>query len=209
MVAVALPLTDGERDRIAAAIAAAESRTSGEIVVVVAQASHRYLFEPTLIAAVAALILPAVLWLPGFVRDVATVYAAQLATFLVLLGLLLWPSAARCLVSRSVQREHAERFAEEQFRALGLDRTREGTGIMIFLSLAERYVRVLADHGIAARVAPQTWTGIVESLTGAIRAGRMADGLAEAVEACGAVLAEHFPRAADDRNELPDRVVEV
>ena len=46
-------------------------------------------------------------------------------------------------------------------------------------------------------------------MLGEIRQGRCADGMIAAVEKVGAVLAEHFPRADDDRNELSDRLIEV
>jgi putative membrane protein len=149
------------------------------------------------------------LWLPGFVRNVGVVYGLQLATFVVLLLVLLWPPAARSLVPARVRRENSERFAARQFHDLGLHRTRDATGVMIFVSLAERHVQVMADRGIDAKVAPDTWTNLVGDLAAAIRAGRLCDGLVAAIEASGALLAAHFPRAAGDRNELPDRVVEV
>jgi putative membrane protein len=42
-----------------------------------------------------------------------------------------------------------------------------------------------------------------------VRAGRPADGLVAAIERVGGVLAEHFPRSATDRNEIPDKLIEL
>jgi putative membrane protein len=201
--------SDSDRARVETAIRAAEARTSGELVAVVAAASERYQFEPTLVAAVAALLVPAVLWVPGITASLTTIYVAQLVVFAVLLPILLWQPVARWLVPQRVRRENAERLAQAQFQAQGLDRTEHATGVLIFVSLAEHHVQILADRGIDERVAPDAWNGIVEGLVAAIRADRMTDGLVAAIERCAALLAEHFPRRPDDRNELPDRLVEI
>jgi putative membrane protein len=68
---------------------------------------------------------------------------------------------------------------------------------------------IIADEAIAARVAPEVWGDAMHALLAEIRQGRVADGMIAAVEGVGAVLAEHLPRADDDANELPDRLIEV
>jgi putative membrane protein len=74
------------------------------------------------------------------------------------------------------------------------------------LSLAERYVRVIADDGIAAKVPQSDWQDVVDILVAHMRDGRIGDGFVAAIERCGARLAEHFPRAAGSRDQLPDRL---
>ena len=66
--------------------------------------------------------------------------------------------------------------------------------MLIFVSLAEHYVRIVADDGIAAKVDQSVWQGAVDVLLLHIRHGDMAAGFISAVEQCGEVLAEHFPR---------------
>ena len=86
----------------------------------------------------------------------------------------------------------------------GLVETRERTGILIFVSLLEHRVVVLADRGIHARVAEGTWDGVVARIVTGIRAGRAEEGLADGIRACGEILAGRLPGRPDDRNELPN-----
>jgi putative membrane protein len=73
--------------------------------------------------------------------------------------------------------------------------------------MAERYAEILADAGIADRVDASLWRGIIRDLTGAIRDGRIADGLMAAVQRSGAILAEHAPPRPGDEDELPNKVI--
>ena len=67
-------------------------------------------------------------------------------------------------------------------------------------------MRIIADEAIASRVAQPQWQGAIDALVDHMRAGLVADGLVEAIERCGSVLATHFPPTATSRNELPDRI---
>ena len=82
-------------------------------------------------------------------------------------------------------------------------------GVLVFVSVAEHVAVVIADKGIHDRVDPAVWADIVRDLTAHLADGRLADGLTAAIAACGRVLAEHFPPAPNDENELPDRLVEI
>ena len=202
-------LTDADRQRIREAIRAAEHRTCGEFVTVVARASDSYLATPILFAATAALVLPAIAWLIGFRQHPAELYLAQIAILIVVLLLLLWPPLTRLVVPRRVQRHRAHRLAREMFHIRGLHRTREGTGVMLFVSVLEHHVEIIADHGINAKVGPEDWRQIVDRFTSAVRQGQIGDGFVAAIGSCGELLSRHFPRAADDRNELPDHLIEL
>lgn len=198
--------SDAEELRISEAIAAAERKTSGEIVAVVTAASESYFYVPFMWAAIIALLVPWPLiyltWWPMHV-----VYFVQLATFLILV-LLLMPRSVRVgLVPRSIQRQHAHRRAVEQFLAQSLHTTTGRTGVMIFVSVAERYAEVLADSSINTKVEQGTWQGIVDHLTTDLGDGRAADGFVHAIEAAGALLAQHFPPGTADPNELPDHLI--
>ena len=93
---------------------------------------------------------------------------------------------------------------------IGAERRTHGrTGVLIYLSLAEHRAEIVADEAIASQVAPEVWGEAMATLISAIRSGHAAQGLIGAVEQVGAVLAAHFPRAEDDINELPDRLIEV
>lgn len=195
-----------EEARITEAITRAERTTSGEIVAVIAVESDSYLYAPFLWAAILALIVPwpfiYFTWLP-----VQWIYVVQLLSFLLILLLTLPPSVRMRLIPRSVQRLRAHRRAVEQFLVQNLHTTTGRTGVLIFVSVAERYAEVLADTGIDAKVPPGTWQSIVDDLTAKIGDGRAADGFISAIDAAGAHLARHFPPGTVDPNELPNHLI--
>jgi len=202
-------LSPDDRRRVEQAIRDAEARTSGEFVAVIARASDTYLFAPIAAAAAAAFATPFALWLLGVASAFAPLYAAQLAVFVALAALLRWTPATMLLVPRAVKLARARRLAHEQFHNLGLNGTRGRTGVLLFVSQAERYVEILADRGINEAVPPGTWEGVIADFTLKVRAGRSADGYIAAVTACGDLLARHFPRAPEDKDELPNVLVEL
>lgn len=195
---------DGER--IAAAIQAAEANTAGEIIAVVTAESSSYLYAPFMWAAIGALIVPWPLiqwtWWPS-----TWVFLAQLAAFLVLLPMLMPKPVRRMLVPGSLKRQMARRRAREQFFAQNLHMTENRTGVMIFVSVAERYAEIIADQAIHSKVKAGVWDEIVHGLTREIGSGRAGDGFVHAIEAAGRHLAEHFPPGALDKNELPNRLI--
>ena len=78
--------------------------------------------------------------------------------------------------------------------------------MLIFVSLAERYARIIADDGISARVPQSQWQAAVDALVAHMRAGRIADGFVAAIDLCGDELAKNFPPTETSRDELPDRI---
>jgi putative membrane protein len=199
-----MQITNADRAAIAAAIRAAEQQTSGQIVCVLARSSSDYSHVGVLWAALAALVSP---W-PMIIfteLSVQRIFFIQIAVFLATALMLSWPPVRMALVPRAVRRARAHRAAIEQFFARGLTHTRERTGVLIFVSLAERYARIVADEGIAAKVKNAEWQAAVDALTAHFRDGRLVEGFVAAIERCGAVLAAHAPpRGTGD--ELPDRI---
>jgi putative membrane protein len=201
-----MELGEPDRARISAAIHASEARTTGEIVCVLARTSSAHFSAlPVLVAAAAALALP---WLLMMLTALSLqlMLTLQVLLFLALLPLLSLPRARVALLPRSARRALAHRMAMEQFVSRGIARTQERTGILIFVSLAERYARIVADEGIAGRVPQAEWQGAIDALTAHMRDGRIADGFVAAIDRCGAVLATHFPSTGPERSELPDRI---
>jgi len=87
--------------------------------------------------------------------------------------------------------------------------TKDGTGILIFISVLERRVQLLADYGIAQKVDQDRWQQIVDKVTLGIKTNSLADKLSEAILECGELLEKDFPRASDDINELSDNIVQL
>jgi putative membrane protein len=194
-----------DRKRISGAIHAAEAKTSGEIVCVLAQASSDATALPILIAALAALALP---WLmvAFTAMPVNRILLLQVVVFFALAVLLCLPRVRIALVPRTARRAIAHRVAMEQFMIRGVGRKQDRTGVLIFVSLAERYARIVADQGIATRVPQSEWQAAVDALIAHISGGRIADGFIAAIDLCGRVLEQHFPRSETSRDELPDRI---
>lgn len=201
-------ITESEKKRISDAIRSAESRTAGEIFCVVARHSGDYRLVPIAWASVSALFTP----LPFIyltMWSAATIYLLQLTAFLVTALVLSHPRLRFHIVPRRAKHDRAHAEAMRQFFAQGLDKTEHRTGVLIFASTAERYAEIVADAGINEKVAPQIWDDAVAALVAAIKADRPADGFISAIEQCGSVLAAHFPPGALERDELPDKLLEI
>lgn len=194
-----------DHERIASAIRSAEARTSGEIVCVLARTSSHTTALPVLIAAVAALVLPWLL-MTFTAMTVHRILSLQVIVFLALLALLCLPRVRVALMPRKARRAIAHRVAMEQFASRGIARKKDGCGILIFVSLAERYARIIVDDEIAARVPQSEWQAAVDALVAHMRDGRIADGFIAAINVCGNELARHFPRTTTSNDVLPDRI---
>ena len=155
-------ISEQDRERISAAIRAAESKTSGEIVCVLAQTSSDATGLPILLAALVALALP---WLlvAFTAMSVHRILLLQAVVFFVLAVVLCLPRVRVALVPRAARRAVAHRVAMEQFSVRGIARKKDRSGILIFVSLAEHYARIIADDGIA-RVPQAEWQGAVDTL---------------------------------------------
>ena len=226
--------TDDEKKRIEAAIHDAESGTSGEIVAMVVERSDDYkdvdVFVSMLISACLAVIpseviymhseqllrkfIPAMGWVSGIPDN--TRFMAGLLGFMVIILLLympvkfllrLLPALRRFFIPLRRRDAEVRERALAVFREQGLDRTRDATGILFLISLFERRVYVLADHGIYAVIKQDALDAYAESVSRGIAGKNAAAALCEAVRSAGEELAKFFPRRADDTNELPDRVL--
>ncbi len=201
-------ISDADRERITAAIRAAETNTSGEIFCVIARHASDYRLVPLAWAAALALAVPVpliylTLW------PASVIYLVQLAVFIGAALALSLPAIRFHIVPRRTQHERAHVQAMQQFFAHGLHRTENRPGVLIYAAVAERYAEIVADAGIDSKVTPQVWAAAIAALIEAIKQGRAGDGFVAAIEQCGQVLAEHFPPGALKRDELPNRLVEI
>lgn len=226
-------LTDQERADIAAAIAAAEQRTSGEIYCVLAAQSSDYRETPLAWAAGAALLAPALLLLAGFeVAAPAAVTgwtaaqagaAAEAAVRAALIGAVLlqallfaavgllvaWRPVRLFLTTPGLKAERVRQRAQELFLSKGVHETAGRTGVLIYVSLAEHRVELVADEAVDGVVDPGAWDSVVADLVKELRLRRTAKGLIDAAARCGEILAKRFPPGPRNPNELSDEVVEL
>ncbi len=201
-------------EAIQAAVAEAEKRTSGEIVPYVVPASDAYanaLWKGAVLGALAGPLLALALrrlWdLWGTHLDLWIIVPAAAGAAAGFLLTALLPPVKRWLAGDEMLELRTRQRAEMAFLDEEVFRTRERTGILLFLSLFEHRVVVLADSGIHTLVQPGQWDGIAASIAAGIRAGRADEALLEAIRSCGDLLERHgVARRADDANELPDEL---
>jgi len=222
------PMSDSDRNRVGSAVAAAEGQSAGEIVTILAQRSDGYADVALAWAAfVGLLALTALMIAPDFYLGIyeritggwvhewtprAIFGVALLVTTLKVCGtwlILLWRPLRLWLTPSPVRHRRVRERAVNAFKIGAERRTHGRTGILIYLSLDEHRAEIVADEAIASKVAPEVWGDAMAAMLAELKQDRMAEGLIAAVTKVGAVLAEHFPRAEDDQNELPDRLIEL
>jgi len=111
------------------------------------------------------------------------------------------------VMSNSKKFESVHKHAEEAFRKYGLQNTKDATGVLIFLSVEEKRIEILADKGINEKVEQSTWDNMVNGLIIKIRQNGTCQGLCDLVAEVGKYLTEYFPIQPDDVNELSNEVI--
>jgi putative membrane protein len=184
-------LTDDEKARIHEAALAAEARIQARFALVIVPLSDRYLLFPVVWAAGIALFAGAVmalLWPHLGLR------MGILIEVLIFAGLALsfdWLPLRLALVPSRVKRDHARALARHEFAARILGAREHRGGLIFFVSLGERYVELIADRDLHARVGEEAWNKIVADFVAAAKANRTADGFVAAATACADVLTAH------------------
>jgi putative membrane protein len=208
-------LSKTDQQKIEACVREAETRTKGEIVVMVVPASDHYPMAgwigATAFAFPLALALTPVLgglfWAGSFNL---WVFLATLIPFGVVLHETVKriPVVKRWFISVNEIEAEVREAAHIHFSRKGLYRTREETGVLIYISVFERRVWVLGDRGINAKIPEAYWQSVVATLVQAIREGRPAEGICQAVSDVGRILQEEFPIGIGDVDELENVIVE-
>ena len=180
-------LTTEERERIRAAVAQAEAGLSAEIVPCVYAQSSPYPEALWAGAGAAVSLACAALFLTDIFRTLwlplSTLILWVPAAGLVGAGLGRWcKPVKRFLIGRRRMEESVARRAKEVFFDIGVARTKAHDGVLIFASLLERRVVVLADEAVRSKVPPDAWDAAVAAMTATAAEGRVADGLVAAVE---------------------------
>jgi uncharacterized membrane protein len=101
-----------------------------------------------------------------------------------------------------------EARAERRFHLLGMTRTAERNGVLIYIAPKARRFRVLGDQGIHEKAGAEFWTQVAAAMEEHFRRGEFTEGVVRGVERVGELLAAHFPRKDGDKDELPNEVTE-
>lgn len=217
-------LSEEESQRIARAVAEAEEKSGGEIATAVIAESEDYGFQELsfgVIVGFITLTLAAFLDSPirAFFSSLVWNFNPGLLPFIyswlaLLSGALSFfmaqiPALDRLIIPQKVMAGAVQSRARRHFMEAGVHDTLDHTGILIFVSLLERRVELIADRGINEKVAPEIWNRIVDTMISKISAGALTDAIVDAVEECGDILADKIERHRNDDNELKDAPEEL
>ncbi len=212
--------TEEDKKKIAEAVAKAEEKTSGEIVPVAATVSGRYDRAEDIVGALTAIIILGVAYLcscggsgewvegqqhggPGFI---ATAFILLIGFPLGAVAATMYPVLRRPFIPETEKQQEVERQAGEAFHRFRLRSTEGSTGILIYVSMEERMVRILGDDAISEKLNQSHWEEVCALVTGELREERYADAFIKGIERAGELLAEHFPIEPGDTNELPNEL---
>jgi len=200
--------TAEEKERLKATTHEVESKTIGEIVVMVVDHSDHYIEAEALGSVLLGSLLSLILAVLFFHSSIWSYIPLTFIFFFPCWFLFIKVEVLKKLFIGIRRKEEAVRLrAERAFFERGLYRTKKNTGVLFFLSLLERKVWVLADKGIHEKMDQGTLNRFANEVSKGIREGRACDALSQAIQEIGALLSRHFPITADNVDELPDEVI--
>ncbi|NQT64715.1 MAG: TPM domain-containing protein [FCB group bacterium] len=207
--------------KIGSAVKKAESKTSGEIATAMIKESYNYAIYELIFAVVIGFVYFIVMmfftgsieqFLQGNFWDYSVNYMIMFYGFSTFIVITLFyfigniSSIDRLIVPKKILIQKVQERATRYFMESGVYNTKDRTGILIFISILERRVELLADSGINAKIPQEKWQSIVDNIIKGIKQKDIASHLTESINECGDLLVEHFPIQADDKNELTDAI---
>jgi putative membrane protein len=226
-------LTKDEHDRIKAAITEAESKTSGEIFCVLSKEVSHYREVPLAWAAIAALVVPPLLVTAGLhrlamadvfsgwsdesmravegpiLRALSTYTLLQAGIFLGVALIVSLPRIRRLLTPRFLKRHRVRQVARHHFAASGARLSQAEPHILIYASLHDRQVELVAHRAIHQAVGEGPWNEAVAAVIEGMKTQEPADGFTRAIGICGTALARHFPPDGVSKNRFPNDILEI
>ena len=207
---------------IADTVAETEKKTTGEIALAVVYQSDSYAFVELFVAFCASFLsffilflcsapiwnlLERTVWFPSPAQLTAVIGGGAATVVFVVYLLVNIPAIDLLIIPNDLKKRRVYARALQHFVESGVYKTTEHSGVLIFASVLERKFFVIADSGIAAKVAQTEWDGICKIMTGGLKEHQAAHAFISAVKECGRILQEHFPNKAENPNELPDGLV--
>ncbi|UTC51767.1 TPM domain-containing protein [Treponema sp. OMZ 855] len=207
---------------IADTVAEAEKKTTGEIALGVVYQSDSYAFVELFVAFCASFLsflilflcaapiwnlLERTVWFPSPAQLTAVIGSGAATVVLIVYLLVNIPAIDRLIIPNTLKNRRVYARALQHFVESGVYKTTEHSGVLIFASVLERKFFVIADSGIAAKVAQNEWDGICKIMTTGLKEHQAAQAFVSAVKECGRILQEHFPNKAENLNELPNGLI--
>jgi putative membrane protein len=216
-----LKIDEKAKSQIDDAIKNVEKKTSGEIAVAIAPESDSYsfyeLFFGVIVGAVTftTFILLSNQLIPVLEKQFwempkwfFAVFSGMISFFVIALVFILTniPFIDRKIIPLSVKNEAVETMAESAFFRAGINKTKEASGILIYISYLEQKVRILADFGIASKIEVSVWNQIAKNLADNLKTNAI-EAICEAVKECGKVLEENFPAKDENPDEISNELI--
>lgn len=216
-----LKIDEKAKSQIDDAIKNVEKKTSGEIAVAIAPESDSYsfyeLFFGVIVGAVTftTFILLSNQLIPVLEKQFwempkwfFAVFSGMISFFVIALVFVLTniPFIDRKIIPLSVKNEAVETMAESTFFRAGINKTKEASGILIYISYLEQKVRILADFGIASKIEVSVWNQIAKNLADNLKTNAT-EAICEAVKECGKVLEENFPAKDENPDEISNELI--
>jgi len=189
-----MALDPAAAERVETAFDEAQRKTRAPLVCVLARASLSLEAEFLLAACLIALATPAPLLL--FTRlSAQRIYIVQLVVAIVvgLLASIAWFRLTA--LPKRIKRAAGHRAASAQFMARGLDRSK--CGVLVYVSLAEHYVRIVPASDAASAVSAREWQAVIDEALGPLAAHADELALTRLAERCAGLLAPSFPPPSD------------
>lgn len=202
-------ISNETKQKIQEAIFETEKKTSSELVVVVTQKSGNYLYITMLITSLISLLLPFgfLFFVPEI--DAKSIYEIQLLVFMILFLTFNIQNVLYFLLPKSIFINAAKLKAYETFRIRGLQKTSNYQAVMVFVSLYEKYIEIITDSAISAKIDNSVWQNTIDTFLQNIKNDKFEEGYIQAIHEIGNILTHHFPINQNDKNELPDGLIEV
>jgi putative membrane protein len=201
-------LTEVERTQIAQAIGLSEKQSEAEIVCMISPAASDYRFTPILWASMIALMMPWPFW--WFTQiEISRILLAQLVLFCTLLFVFSTKKLRIWLTPKGIRRSDVERAASHQFKLVGIARTKQRAGVLLYVSVAERIAVVLPDEAVRQVLTLDTSEKALAALTKHLKSNQPALGFLAAIEVLTEKLKLALPANGEDNNELANSVIEL
>jgi uncharacterized membrane protein len=114
----------------------------------------------------------------------------------------------RVYVQRGLLKDDPLIAAQRKFQELGMQKTRERNAVLIFVVPREQKFAVIGDEGVHQKCGAEFWEELVDTMREHFQKENFTEALVKAIEETGSLLARHFARTKDDRDELPDEITE-
>ena len=197
-----------ERDRLEDLVRDLEATTDAEVVLVLARRADNYLYAPTLVAAIAGMLIPLISIYWPFWLDTNELVFVQATVFICLALLFRIPVLQRKLVPKRTKFFRASNLAMRHFLAQGVHTTKNNLGVMIFVSEFERYIEIIADHGITKKIGDDTWSKEVDLAVPHLKQNNAFNAFTSVLRDVGGILQDNFP-ITEEKEELPNHVILV